>query len=415
MKTLKYRIHSKSFCLWTCLVALFFCVSSCKDDADVNKPLVEGGNAPGQVTDIEVENTSGGAILTYTPPSDQNLAYVQAVVNVPGGKVYEYKASPYNARIEIIGLGSADPQEVKLYSVSRSEKRSEPVSVTIHPLDPPYIGVYKSMELTEDFGGVNVKFENISEAELALTLCVKNDKGEMEEVDTYFTEAKEGNFTWRGMDPIEKDFGVYIRDRWDNFSDTLYAKLTPLFEEELDKNKFRDLTLPGDAKIYTTEWNIAKVFLWNGTYGKEFAADGCYGDWLNMSTEGMVTNDPLWITIDLGQTAQLSRLRLNHYYTYQNKAPRRYEIWGCTNEPPLDGSWDNWYKMAEHEQIKPSGLPVGSYGPGDEENWLAGDNITFSKDLPKTRYIRIKCLENWKGDTHMSIAEVTFYGSVVGN
>ncbi len=412
MKKFNYIISVKRLALWLCSIIMVGYISSC-GDTDTNYPLTSGGKAPDPVKDIKVENTSGGAILTFTPPANPDLAYIQATVETPSGKKYEYKASPYNAKIEISGLGSANPQEVHLYTVSRAEKRSEPVIVTIHPLDPPFIGVFKTLELSADFGGVNLKFNNISTAELGITLCTIDQDKHLTEYDTHYTNTKEGDYTWRGLDPVETNFAVFIRDRWDNFSDTLYTTLTPLYEEELDKQKFRDLTLPGDAQIYTTEWNIAKIFLWDGGYGKDFSDPACYGDWKNMSTTGLASNDPLWITIDLGQTAQLSHARLNHYYMYKDKEIRRYEIWGCTNEPPADGSWTNWYKMAEHEQIKPSGLPENSYGPGDAENWLAGDNIKFSKDLPPTRYIRIKCLENWRGDTHMTFAEITFFGSPI--
>lgn len=409
MKIYNNQFGISSFGKWIGIIAMLFLYIAC-DDADVNAPFSKGGPAPAMVTNIKVTNTPGGAEILYTPPADINLSYVYAVVQTPEGKKHEYKASPYSAKIEVVGLGSTREQTVQLYSVSRSEVKSEPVLVSIHPLNPPFVGVFKTIKLTEDFGGLNIQYENISEAELSFTLGIVDKDNVFTEYNTYYSRASKGNYSWRGLPSTETKFALYIRDRWDNFSDTLYVNLTPLYEEKLDKTKFRDLTLPGDAKIYTTEWNISKTYLWDETFSTDF--NNPYGNWLNCSTELPNTVEPKWITFDLGQTAQLSRMRLNHYYTYWHKAPRRYEIWGSTTTPPVDGSWTGWIKLASHEQIKPSGLPTGSYGPGDAEAWEAGDNINFSRDLPPIKYIRFKCIENWEGTSHMSLAEVTFFGSV---
>lgn len=405
-------MNPKSFCLGIWLFVVMFLITAC-GDADLNTPLMEGGDAPGQVTNISVENTAGGANISYDPPADPNLQYVMAEVITKNNKRYEYKSSPYNAIIKVVGLGSVDPQEVRIYSVSKSEKKSDPVNVTIYPLDPPFIAVRESLVATADFGGINIQYINESEAELAFTLALIGENNEMEEYGTTYTKAKNGNYSWRGLNAEEMKFAIYIRDRWDNFSDTLYTTLTPLYEEKLDKKKYRDLTLPGDAQIYTTEPNINKIYLWDELFSVDFSDPWTSCHWLNCTTELPNNLEPKTITIDLGQTAQLSRVRINHYYAYDDRAPRRYEIWGCPDTPPADGSWDAWIQMASYEQIKPSGLPAGSYGPGDAEAWVAGDNITFGRDLPPIRYIRIKCLENWRGDSHLSLAETTFFGSVV--
>ncbi len=187
---------------------------------------------------------------------------------------------------------------------------------------------------------------------------------------------------------------------------TAYKSTAPIYEKRLDKSLFKDVTFPGDAAIYTNASNINKKFIWDGTFSSSF--DDPYGNYLNLTTNDANKTQPLHISFDLGVTEQLRRFKLNHYYTYEDRAIRQYEIWGSAN-PPADGSWTGWVKMASVEQLKPSGKPIGSYNEADKVAWVNGDNVIFPSDLPKVRYIRIKCLKNWKGETNMSFSEVTFW------
>lgn len=185
---------------------------------------------------------------------------------------------------------------------------------------------------------------------------------------------------------------------------TFFETATPVYEKLLNKGLFKDVTFPGDAAIYTDQGpGIAKVNLWDGRFSQDY--ENPYYDYFNMTTND--NKAITYITIDLGVVEQLKRFRLNHYYPYTNRAPRKYEIWGSEN-PAADGSWESWTKLADVEQVKPSG------GPGvtnaDKEAWVAGDNVNFPLGLPKVRYIRIKCIENWRGwDTNMAFSEVTFW------
>ncbi|MNT99740.1 hypothetical protein D3C72_2426730 [compost metagenome] len=61
--------------------------------------------------------------------------------------------------------------------------------------------------------------------------------------------------------------------------------------------------------------------------------------------------------------------------------------------------------------MKPSGLPLGQYSEEDKKAWEAGDNFNLLADAPAIKYLRIKCLLNWTGNSNMAIAEVTLWGS----
>ncbi|MDR2954154.1 MAG: DUF4959 domain-containing protein [Prevotella sp.] len=403
-----------------CLIALVCTLpllTGCSEEK--NESLESGGDAPGKVLNVQATSLPGGAEITYELPDDGNLSYVEAIVELPGTTM-NYKASSYNNKLTVQGLSSTADQLVQLYSVSRSGVKSDPVDVTIKPLEPPYLSVFKTLGAKETFGGVYIEFDNPTTSELAFYLGYYDEDGTYEDWDSYYSELEDGRHSYRGLESIEREFGICVQDRWNNRSDTLFVTLTPLYEEMLDKSLFRDLTLPGDVATYEStggEWNINKVNIWDGKWSQNFddPYTGNGTNYLNFTTRGENNFEPTHFTIDMGQKAQLSRCRVNHYSRYLDRALKRYEIWGCTNEPPADGSWDGWYKLGEYEQIKPSGLPGNTeqYGSGDAEAWEKGDEINFEPDAPVTRYIRVKTLENWAGFTNASLAEITFYGSPV--
>ncbi|CAL1519505.1 DUF5000 domain-containing lipoprotein [Chitinophaga sp. MM2321] len=396
--------------LYTYFLFASLLLSACEQEK--LKPIENDPTAPEQVIKPVSAPTPGGAKITYSLPGNSNLLYVLAEVTTHRGITRQFKASYYTNSILVEGLSDTDPYEVKLYTVNKSEVKSEPVTITIHPLPPPFTEVYKSFVMKADFGGINVKFENPTGLDLEIGFCGKDTiQQQFGLLDTYYSNLKEGNYTFRGLRATQDRYGVFIRDKWGNTSDTLYEELTPLFEKMLDKSKFRDVTFPGDGSIYASEWNVNKRFAWDGKWSSTFSNpyDGNGNGWLNVTTNAPDDGKPVHITIDLGVTTHISRFRLNHYYRFFNRGMRKYELWGSDN-PPADGSWNNWTKILYYEQIKPSGLPVEQYTDADQEVWLRGDQANFPDGLPPFRYIRIKCLENWQGLGNLSFSEITFWG-----
>ena len=67
-------------------------------------------------------------------------------------------------------------------------------------------------------------------ADLAIVLMADTaGSGYFTELQTYYTKSPVGSFSFRGMNPIQKKFKVYLRDRWNNKSDAIIADLTPVF------------------------------------------------------------------------------------------------------------------------------------------------------------------------------------------
>ncbi|MDD3038017.1 DUF5000 domain-containing lipoprotein [Bacteroides sp.] len=398
-------------CICT-VVSLLFLIS-CEEET--HQPISSDGSEPAIVTVTSVESLPGGANIIYTLPQDRNFMYVIAEVTEPDGKKLTFNSSSYTGNIKILGLGTAESHEVKLYSVSKGNVKSEPVIVPIAPLTPPYISVLESLKYRETFGGVNIQFVNELRAECSITLGVINDKKGFEEYGTAYVRDALGNYSWHGLENKETKFGLYIRDRWNHYSDTIQFTLTPLFEEEIDKSTFKAYRLPGDGPFFSDGGRIVEPNLWDGTWSVDITNPFSPALWKPFGTSVDPSDrlKPTHFTIDLGAKRKLSRLRVNHYYPFQNSAPKYFEVWGSEDTPPSEGSWDGWTKLADMENLKPSGLPVGQIGAGDAEAYAAGTNANFDINLPSVRYIRFRCIESWSGTGHLEFAEVTFYGSNV--
>ncbi|RYE20343.1 MAG: DUF4959 domain-containing protein, partial [Sphingobacteriales bacterium] len=377
-------------------IAVLTVAQACKQSEVVS--LVNDGGAPGPVSNATVENLAGAAKITYTLPADKDVLYVKAIYTSKQGDVRETKVSYYNNNLTVLGFGDTSEYEVKLYAVDRGGNESAPLSVIVHPLKAPFLLVREGISVIPDFGGINVTFENSTEDNIAIVILADDSLGNFVPINTNYTNLKAGNFSTRDLPSVDTKFGIYIRDRWGNLSDTLLTTLKPLFEVKLDRTKMAGLVLPTDAPL---GYSGAISHLFNGDVGN----NGYYhtGDAAKM---------PQWFTYDMGLSVKLSRMtwymRQGYYFNLHN--PRKVEIWG-TNSPDPDGSFTSWTLLATHEQIKPSGLPAGQLSNADNDAAVAGETITFPLDVPKVRYIRFKTVRNWSDGTYVNFNEIMMWGA----
>src|SRR6478735_11538332 len=127
------------------LAILSIVIVSCKDE--INSPLEKDSPVSGNISNVSVTNLPGGAMLTYSIPSDPSFSHVLAEVSTKSGKIRQYKASNYINSLKIDGLGDTETYIVKVYAVNKSEVRSTPIDVEIKPLTPPFRTVFKTVEV----------------------------------------------------------------------------------------------------------------------------------------------------------------------------------------------------------------------------------------------------------------------------
>lgn len=368
------------------------------DYTDANAP------APAQITNVKVNPISGGAILTYKIPSDPNLLYVKAVYEIQPGIFREAKSSIYTDTLDLVGFGDTLLHEVKLYSVGKNEKASEPVTIQLNPKTPPVKSVFANSTLTSTFGGVYVTYKNPDKAELSIVVMIDSTgNNTWAPVTTYYTKAPEGNFSARGLKSVEKKFGLFIRDRWNNKSDTLIKILTPRFESIITKDTWSVLVLPTDqTAIAGTGYTLNK--LWDGLYPLA-----------NSYASANASVLPQWFTLDLGKKVLMSRFKEHQAATshiYGGSAVLAFELWG-SNSPDTDGGWTKWQLLGTFRSFKPSGTPVGTVTTEDRNyaNFL-GEDFNFDTQPPAVRFLRWKTLETYGSSGQVVIAEIDLFGEI---
>ncbi|HYH56731.1 MAG TPA: DUF5000 domain-containing lipoprotein, partial [Anseongella sp.] len=255
------------------------------------------------------------------------------------------------------------------------------------------------MEAT--FGGVKVDFANESEANVVLTVLAADSVGDMVTADRIYTKALAGQFATRGFPDTERRFGIFVRDRWDNRSDTMFVELTPWPEEQIDKSKFSVVNLPGDNTVQHC-CGDGVVDVWDGNWNS--------GDVFHTKPN----NFPVSFTIDLGASVTLSRLIFHHRRgggagasdgAYTGGDVKMFEIFG-SNDPANDGSWESWTRLGVFESRKPS----DDVNENFEFAVVNGEGFDFPLGIPPVRYLRFRAIQTWGGLTYIYIGELTFYG-----
>jgi hypothetical protein len=379
----------------------------CKKEGRVDH-LDSSAAAPAQISGVKISETPGGAVVTYKIPRDPNLSYVKAVYEIRPDVFREAKASYYTDTLKLVGFGDTLHHEVKIYSVGKNEKESEPIQIDVQPIAPPVRTVFNTVKLTATFGGVNVKFKNASQADLSIVVIMDTTGlGTWAPVTTFYTAAPEGGFSARGYDTTQRKFALFVRDRWGNRSDTLTELLTPLYEQFIDPGSFKGLFLDGDTYQVIEPNVFAFEKLWDGIYFAGYA--GCFASAANSVI-------PQWFTIDFGKKVQLSRMKefqQQSDHLYNAGAVKSFEIWG-SNDPDQDGGWTHWELLGKFQSFKPSGLPRGQ-ATAEDLNYAAvnGEDFDFDNSPPPVRYIRFKTLETYSTNNIVVIAELKFWGKVV--
>ncbi len=379
-------------------------LSGCEED--VKEPLFKDSVSPGPVTSPEVVNLPGAAIISYTLPNDEDLLYVKAEYTLANGKKVEAKSSNFLSSIKVEGFGDTAEKTITLTAVDRSENSSTPLTVKVNPELPDVHSVQQTIEMIADFGGVLYRWKNENNASLSFMILATDSTGALSEVETVYSGVTDGQYTVRGFAPEEKTFGILIRDRWDNYSDTAKITVTPMFEEELDKDKFDKIVLDNDH-----DWAA-----WEGRY--EYSYDNNINTF-NHTWAG--TGWPQYFTLDLGVVARLSRFNLvqRQTFEYRHGNLRLFDVWGSKEEPAQDGSFEGWFPLRVAASpynngcvsIKPS--EQGGTAAEDQEHLVNGDEFSFTLDDPEVRYIRIVVNETWGLTGFSHFAEITFWGQVI--
>ena len=393
---------------WTFMLLAF--MFSCKEQPVGQYPVDK--IAPQSVANPVVQNTKGGAILTYDLPNEADLLLVKAVFTLPNGKQKVVETSAYTNSLVINGFAKSAKATVQLITVDKSRNESKPVNVEIEPLDSPIFDVFASTNIIAGFGGVKLTWSNSDKTDIIVGVLSKDEEGKYKPLENFYTSVATGLGAVRGLNSEPTEFGVFVRDIYDNYTDTLFATLTPWSEQQLDKKLFKPMTL---ASYFTLSQygSTNMAVLWDGVTTNTNTTTTMY--YVNTTTA-----EKIFITFDLGVSAKLSRFkfwgRTGYYFNLHH--PKGIEIWG-TNDPLVANgdrdSFTGWNLLTSVTSTKPSGpepLADNLLSTEDKALAAAGEEFEFPLEAPVSRYIRFRCVRSWTDSKSMFLGELTFWGNV---
>jgi len=429
---------------------------SCGDD-HVNKPG-GGSEVPKQILNPRVRNMSGGSVIYYDRPDDKNLRYVKAEYTTDDGMKMDATASFFTDSIFVQGFSNACTIDVFLYSVSASEVRSEPVSVSISPEKPPYLVAFDNLEILPTFLGVRAATVNETNAKLTVAMYKKNpDNGRFEEIGMSFLNDERIDFTVKGQDTIENNYMVKIRDQWGRWSDEKTENIKPWFEKQLDKSLFREVRLcviqSGQDVIPDQTGQILPsnfwghfMHWWSGSDVRfETLYDGRYGNSIGTCYHTRPTGVlPQHFTIDFGKPYTLSRIVIwgrfsdvemgagsnDTQHVFRNGFPKRIQLYGSTytgtNERELQDDIDNpdyWVDLGQFILRRADGTTdmitgAGTGGSADfgtvEDRLILqrGHEFDFPQGMPQIRYFRFRSWELYNPAVNaVMLGEISLFGT----
>ncbi len=378
-------------------------------EEDLTPKALKTGAAPETIKKYSFTSIPGGAIITYDLPEGTDLRYIKATYTLNSGTVREAKSTIYKNTLQVDGFANEGEYDISLTSVGLGDVESSPIIVKIKALRPSHKLLIDTVKLNKSlyaaFGGLNIDYSNPTASSLVFHVLAKDAANKWNEIQTVYSAAKTGRVRTRGLEPVAKDFAVYVTDRWNNRSDTASASLTP-YKEALISTKFSALNLPGDTWEYHTGQGRARAL--------EILFDGMHNVNGSIFQTKPSTVLPQWFTWDMKQPFRLSRFILYPDYTGNDKnnfsggQPMEFELWGTNNPLP---DFSNWTRVGVFKSVKPSGSPLGINTTDDVEQMKNGEEFEIEGNSGTFRYWRFKTVATWGGVPYLQLSELTFYGA----
>ena len=382
-----------------------FLIGSC-ENVDIN----EDTTAPGKLSVQSITPKSGGGIIYYNLPADNDILFVRAdYINAQGDEVFRV-SSKENDSIEISGLIDTSPVTVNLSVFDTSQNQSEVVSVDFSPNRSFIFDVLESLEITSDLGGVRVNWTNDEEKTVFIYVSITAIDGE-EEIRILSSSNQNGARFVRGLAAEELNFSIKVEDFDGNSTpDTDFGNYTPLFEEKIDKTSWRlvsSLSVNGDA------WEGQTVNFWDDIVDTVSTnSDNSYFI-IYRSLNGGVLRWPLDIVIDLNKTVKINRFKVwqrafwyngpaNTAYYYQAENLRSFDIYVSKDKV-------EWQLLGNFDIGDPSD---GSGNIPDEkiDEAAQGHDFNLEEVSPEFRYFKFSITANYGSDTYVHGSEISLFG-----
>ncbi|WP_423126855.1 DUF4959 domain-containing protein [Gaoshiqia sp. Z1-71] len=402
----------KKYIFFFCSICLAVFLANCEDEIrNVQYPI--DNIPPKKVENVVVENLPGSVKLTYELPDEQDLLYIKALYPLSTGETGEIKTSVFSNKMHIKGFGKSKKHTIQLVSVDKSQNESEPVSVEIEPFDSPIYEIFNSLKVLTAFGGFTAKWENPLNENISLEISEIDTINQFHNfLDIIHSSQADASYSVRGMDTTYRKFSFFIKDLYENFTDTLEVGLKPYFEQQIPLSGIKALPIPPYFQLFGAGRDASLMFDGNQSTSMYIRAGNIYGYMP-------------WFTVDMGLKAVYSRFILFHRngYEWTLHNMREFEIWGTNSAETaaehdrLPDEWKqdpNWIFLGDFKSVRPSGGTVGQTPTSEDMEYiLTGDKFEFPLGIPAVRYLRWNVISTWSNSTGVQAPRAYLYGQIV--
>ncbi len=334
----------------------------------------ETGIPPEPVSDVEITGGYGEVLLSWTNPSTEGFHYVDIDFVDSKGVNRSEKVSKYANADTIAGFADTDSYNFILTAYNNSGQSSEPVSVSVSPLEPPFSIVSNTVEMVPDFGGAIISWENETGKNVSIQVTYKGNAGE--KVSSTFSSTEDGSGYISGLNADERIFSVAVTDASGNSSEVQSFTISPMAESVIDKS------LWSVVDFSTEEPNEGGNP--NGLVRAVFDDD--YSTFWHTQWAGASPGYPHYFVIDMGQEVTISRFETIRRL---NDSRGQTQIQFLTS---IDG--ENWEDF---------GLLEVDSSTNDPQSYRLTSN-------PKARYFKYVATEG--PNFFAFLGEITVYGSL---
>jgi hypothetical protein len=117
----KEKKNNMRFISAFCVLFLAIMLINCSEDP-LHSANGSDGIPPGKVTVNSIENIAGGAIIKFTPPTDEDLLYIKGSYDDENGTEKQVIVSSFIDTLGITGFGQVGQYPVEIRAVDIGDK-----------------------------------------------------------------------------------------------------------------------------------------------------------------------------------------------------------------------------------------------------------------------------------------------------
>jgi hypothetical protein len=411
------------------LTVLMTGIYACKEEErfGINS---DDSTPPGKPILLDTKQLNGGARLFYKVPNDKDVLSIDAEYTTATGKTAKFSASYFKDSLDIYGMADTVPHTVQLYAVDRAGNKSEPVSVSVTPLESVISLVAKSVIAKSGFSSFFVDWTNELEQNVNVYVDFNFTQNGVNREYTIVFSSKAlsdrrfvNDLELTAQEPVSVK--IRVEDRYGNMTSPLdLGSLVMLRDEVIPKDKWYfpapNDSIDGEPQCWALQDGARLSCIMDGIIDDLGQAVYYTHTGGNKGRTGNPANGnvPWNLFIDMGDYYELSRILThqrrnnanvtNKGFYYGNENVGRFNLYYLDEET---GKWEYCSQNTIPIPTDLSDLEIIKMALAGDMAYFYPDDPKFTKPARWFRYEALACfLNNYTSTNANSLCELTLYG-----